>query len=67
MIEIMCKICGHSPHDVMCPNFNSQPMGQCKQCHDIVFFNNNYITDNEGNIFCSEDCAIKNHGIVEKE
>jgi hypothetical protein len=62
-----CQFCGHIPHDIMCPNFDSQPMGQCKQCHTILLFNNNYIIDKDDNKFCSEWCAVKYHGIIEKE
>ena len=63
----MCNECHQEKCSPMCGNFNSEPMCQCKQCHQIIFFNNDYITDNEDNIFCSDDCAIKYHGIVEKE
>lgn len=63
----MCNECNRKQCAVRCPNFNSEPMCQCKQCHQVIFFNNDYITDNEDNIFCSNDCAVEFHGIVGKE
>jgi len=66
MIHI-CDICGHFPCDSLCPNApEPKGMGQCKTCYLILRHDYPYVTDDEGNLFCSEECAKQYHGIKEK-
>ena len=65
----MCEYCfGINGHHSRCPNA-SQPKvrGRCKQCREELREDYEYCTDNEDNIFCSEDCAMIFHGIKTKE
>jgi hypothetical protein len=41
--------------------------GHCEQCGDELREDYEYYTDNEDNTFCSDDCAVKYHGIESKE
>lgn len=65
----MCEYChwisGHHPR---CPNtLNSKVRGICEQCREELREGYEYYADNEDNKFCSDDCAIKYHGIKSKE
>ena len=65
----MCEHChytiGHHPR---CPNAPLPKVrGHCKQCSEDLREDYEYCTDNEGNKFCSEDCALKYHGVESKE
>ena len=63
-----CPICQSNPHNHLCP-YAPEPRcrGQCKTCYTILREDYNYITDTEGNIFCSEECFKEYHGYKEKE
>jgi hypothetical protein len=63
----MCDICHYLHCPPKCPNYIPKPKGQCKQCYEILTDNFNYITDTEGNKFCSHDCFDEYHGYREKE
>lgn len=43
-------------------------IGVCEECRDEVFDDNNEIyIDDEGNMFCSLECALLYHGIHKSE
>ena len=42
-------------------------VGICIQCREKLREDYEYYTDNKNNTFCSDDCAIKYHGIKSKE
>lgn len=62
----MCDICGRTPCHPRCPNAIENPIGHCSECGAPIITTYDYYTDNEDNIFCSEDCYIKYYGIVKK-
>lgn len=65
----MCEICRSIGACVSrCPNAQDPKiMGYCKKCSYELREDYEYYTDNDGNKFCSEECAIKFHGIESKE
>jgi len=63
-----CEFCHHdNPHDYRCPNYEPKIHGYCPQCYTPLLDTSTYYVDNDGNRFCSEECAIQNHGIIEIE
>ncbi len=44
-----------------------QKMGECAQCSYELREDYTYYEDDEGNKFCSKDCACDYHKIEEKE
>ena len=64
-----CEFCGHdNPHDYRCPNANPPKIhGYCPVCYKALRDDYTYYVDNDSNIFCSEECAVKFHGIIETE
>ena len=65
----MCDIClsGGKCHP-RCPNApEPKTRGCCEQCGAKLREDYEYYTDNEDSKFCSEDCALKYHGIKSKE
>ena len=64
----MCRECGYIPCHPRCPNA-IEPMvrGRCVHCYIDLREDYEYYTDNEGNKFCSDDCALEYHGIKSKE
>lgn len=61
----MCEYCHQSPHDCRCPNAIPQLIGSCDTCGDDITDAYEHYTDNYGNLFCSRECALKYHGIIE--
>lgn len=61
----MCEICRNTPCLTRCPNYKEKKVGKCKWCNDEIYSCYEIFCDNEANIFCSKDCAIKFHGIKE--
>lgn len=64
----MCEYCqyiiGHHPR---CPNApESEVHGYCDKCSVELRTDYEYYTDEEGNKFCSHDCAVDYHGIKTK-
>lgn len=60
----MCEICRNHPCLSRCPNApEPKIMGFCLQCSEELREDYEYSKDNEGNKFCSDECAIKYHGI----
>ena len=68
-MHMSCEFCHHdNPHDYRCPNAEPpKSYDKCQQCYITLRHDYPYVIDSEGNIFCSEDCAIKFHGITETE
>lgn len=64
----MCEICKQVPHNSKCP-YATEPvvMGHCEKCEEELREDYEYYTDNEGNKFCSDDCAKEYHGIKSEE
>lgn len=56
--------CGRIPHDSRCP-YADEPkvVGKCVYCNEEITAAYEYYTDNEDNMFCSTECALKYHGI----
>lgn len=64
----MCNICFSNPHNHMCPNAPEPKIhGHCLQCGLELREDYSYYVDNESNLYCSEECAVQNHGIIEAE
>lgn len=64
----MCEICRQSPCDARCPNADPPKVfGQCDECGADLTVDNAYFEDDDGNIFCSEDCALEFYGIRGRE
>jgi hypothetical protein len=64
----MCEYCHRYPHHPLCPEAPEPPIrGHCEYCDTDLREDYEYFTDNEDNKFCSEDCAMKHHGITSKE
>ena len=66
---MMCEHChcigGHHPR---CPNAQEPKVrGYCGQCKKELREDYEYYTDNEDNMFCSDECALEHHGIKSKE
>jgi len=64
----MCDICNQSPCIYNCAN--AEPVkirGHCLQCGLELREDYSFYVDNESNLYCSEECAVQNHGIIEAE
>ena len=66
---MMCEYCHYiGRHHPMCPNAPQPKIrGYCEHCEDPLREDYEYYTDNDGNKFCSDDCALEYHGIKYKE
>ena len=62
---IMCCICGQYPCHSQCPNYECNRVGDCEQCGEELYEEYEIWTDDNGNKFCSEDCAKDYYGIKE--
>ena len=63
----MCEICHRTPCLNRCPNAEVIIRGYCEMCGEELREDYEYYTDNEGNKFCSDDCALEYHGIKSEE
>lgn len=64
----MCEICRSHPCNARCPNASGpEIMDNCVVCDESLREDYTYFEDSDGNIFCSQECAVKYHGIEEKE
>ena len=65
----MCEYCHYIVgHHTRCPNAQEPKVrGQCVHCYIELREDYEYYTDNDGNEFCSDDCAKEYHGIKCKE
>jgi hypothetical protein len=64
----MCSECQQTPCHSRCPNApDPKVKGRCIRCGDELREDYQYYTDNYGNEFCSDDCAIEHHGIKSKD
>lgn len=59
----MCSVCLHSPHLRDCPLNDREYECLCEQCGEKIYEDEERWVDNEGNQFCSEECAVKYHRI----
>lgn len=64
----MCEVYKSHPCDSRCPNADDpEIIGVCAECGENLRADDLYAVDNDGNVFCDEDCAIEYHGIEERE
>lgn len=63
----MCYICGKNPCHWQCPNYECREAGTCDKCGETLYTEYEIWTDNDGNKFCSEDCAKDYYGIKEMD
>lgn len=64
----MCEYCHQYPHHPLCPEAPEPKIrGHCKYCYVDLREDYEYFTDSFDNKFCSDDCAMKYHGIKSKE
>lgn len=64
----MCEMCRSNPCDARCPNADTpKVMGYCDTCGEELRADYIYTEDNDGNTFCSKDCAVEYYGIEETE
>ena len=63
--RIMCNICGRYKCPPECPNYEYHKVGICEQCGEELYEEYEIWTDDNGNKFCSEDCAKDYYGIKE--
>ncbi len=64
----MCEICRTNPCNSQCPNVTDpEILGVCSVCGERLRADYIYTEDNDGNTFCSQDCAVEYHGIKDKE
>jgi hypothetical protein len=66
----MCDECRQHPCHPRCPNAPDPPIkeiGECAEesCGELITDDYLYYKDNENNVFCSSDCAMKYYGIEE--
>ena len=65
--RMICDICRRSPCHPNCPNHKCNKVGSCDKCGNDLYEEYEIWTDNDGNKFCSEDCAKDYYGIKEME
>lgn len=63
----MCEICLMNPCHPRCPNYAGKIRGTCEVCGEELYEDQYYFTDDNGNAYCSEECAKKYNGIRETE
>lgn len=64
----MCEYCHQYKHHSLCPNAPDPPIrDKCLQCDEDLREDYTYWIDEDGNKFCSDDCAMEYHDIKEKE
>ena len=63
----MCYICGKNPCHWQCPNYECREAGTCDKCGETLYTEYEIWTDDDGNKFCSEDCAKDYYGIKEMD
>lgn len=61
----MCEICQQYPCHSQCPNYEYHKVGTCDKCGKDLYEEYEIWTDDNGNEFCSEDCAKDCYGIKE--
>lgn len=62
------KIRGSITRSGMDPDVSDpETRGICQCCGEELREDYTYFSDNEGNTYCSKDCAAEYHGIVETE
>lgn len=59
----MCAICQREICPPRCPNADYRQVGSCAQCRTDITSDEEYYTDDSGNIFCDMDCAMDYYGI----
>lgn len=59
----MCNICNQYECPPQCPNYIETILGYCCECSETIPAIVSYFTDEDGNKFCSEKCAMNWHGI----
>lgn len=63
----MCEICGENPCKRNCPNAVPKYVGRCARCLSPMYDTDLLWTDEDGEKFCTRECAIEYHGIESLE
>lgn len=61
----MCVVCNRTPCHPACPNAADVTVDGCTTCFVDIKAANTYYKDDNGNLFCSLDCALEYYGIKE--
>ncbi len=61
----MCQECKYTNCPPQCPNYKPKKIGRCDKCGEDLYEEYEILTDDDGNKFCSEDCAKGYYGIKE--
>ena len=61
----MCDICRQFSCHPQCPNYKCHKVGACDKCGEDLYKEYKIWIDEDGNKFCSKDCAIDYYGIKE--
>ena len=64
---IMCQECGYTNCPPPCPNYKCHKAGHCEKCGQELYDENEIWTDDNGNKYCSENCAKDYYGIKEMD
>lgn len=54
----MCEVCLKSRCPRECPNYSHKIIGKCAKCQDSIYDTDMRYSDDDGNLFCDEICAI---------
>lgn len=63
----MCEICQQYSCHPQCPNYEYHKVGTCDKCGEDLYEEYEIWTDDDGNKFCSDDCAKDFYGIKEMD
>jgi len=61
----VCVVCNRTPCHPACPNAVDVTVDGCTMCFADIKAANAYYKDDNGNLFCSMDCALEYYGIIE--
>lgn len=63
--KLMCDICKQTNCPPLCPNYECHKVGNCEKCGEELYKEYEIWTDDDGNKFCSQNCAKEFYGIKE--
>jgi len=61
----MCVVCNRTPCHPRCPNACDVVVDGCTQCFCDIKASDTFYKDDNGNLYCSMDCALEYYGITE--
>lgn len=59
----MCRLCGREPCLPRCPNAINKCIGRCDTCGEAIYDGDECYIDEQSNLYCSLQCALKYYGI----